>query len=180
MSEIRRCLWCNGEGQIFSGVDESPSTICGRCDGDGVEPDIVYLLEKRVLNEHGGTGIDFVDHFNLTKADSRLHKEAINEITRLRNRIVSLESGLKASDHQVNEYINKTKKSEESAMAIMQTLNGANIEIEFLQEELALAKQLNCLMGNIVKGHAPSLTDLFISDWNDALTKSIVSRKLSA
>lgn len=29
------CPRCQGEGTVWTGIDESPSTICNRCDGTG-------------------------------------------------------------------------------------------------------------------------------------------------
>lgn len=36
MSQTEKCLNCDGEGVVHTGVDEAPTTICPACDGDGV------------------------------------------------------------------------------------------------------------------------------------------------
>jgi len=48
--------------------------------------DVVDFLRRRVLKEHGGTGNEWDDHFNLTRTDSLMHVAAISEIEKLRNR----------------------------------------------------------------------------------------------
>lgn len=36
MSQTEKCLNCDGEGVVHTGVDEAPTTIFPACDGDGV------------------------------------------------------------------------------------------------------------------------------------------------
>jgi len=39
MTDIRKiCHCCDGQGQVDTGIDESPVTVCNYCNGTGVNP----------------------------------------------------------------------------------------------------------------------------------------------
>lgn len=41
------CESCYGEGVVHTGVEESPTTLCNRCDGSGNEPSAPAELDER-------------------------------------------------------------------------------------------------------------------------------------
>lgn len=41
------CKSCHGEGVIHTGVEESPTTLCNRCDGSGNEPSAPVERDER-------------------------------------------------------------------------------------------------------------------------------------